>query len=381
MTCVVDRIDSSVPQVHALVIGVGGYRHLPGGREEAHPPPPVRGQLLSPPVSAAAFSDWAAKELRHPEAELGSIDLLVSYAPGSDPAARRDVGVPSADAVTAAVRQWKRRCDTHEGNVALFFFAGHGLEYGSSYLLMEDYGADSEEAPLDAALDLTYLVKAMRQCQARHQYFLVDACRTTPRSWSGMDLPPALRPLLSSSVAADRREEVGVLQATAGGSKAYAPPHGREPSFFTAALLEGLRGRASTYDDVSERWHVLFTRLVEDVSLRCHSAAGQVPDAQIQGFKPWHLLPGPPRVSVVVTCRPEEAAGQVSPSLKPHDPTAALPDAWSLMRSRWHTQATAGQHQLEVTYVQGESFMQPPSQTVEIRPPSRSLWADAGELP
>ncbi|MFJ6000481.1 caspase family protein [Streptomyces sp. NPDC092370] len=377
MTLVVDRIDSSVPQVHALVIGVGGYRYLPGGQEEVSPALLRLGQLLSPPLSAAAFGDWIETELRHPGAELGSIDLLVSYAPNSDPAHHRDVDMPSTGGVTTAVRQWKRRCDTHPGNVALFFFCGHGLEFGSSYLLMEDYGADVEEAPLEAALDLTHLVKAMRGCQARHQYFLVDACRTTPRSWSLIDLPSGVQPLTFSPTAADRREEVGVLQAAAGGARAWAPAQGRGPTFFTAALLEALRGQAAVYDDESERWHVLFTRVVEAVSGLC--VASQVPDARVQGIKPWHLLAGPPRVSVVVRCRPEDAAGQVNPSLKPHDPAAPEPDAWQLLQSSWHTQATAGQHELEVTYRHGGSFMQPPSRSVEIRPPSRTLWADSGE--
>lgn len=379
MTLVFDRTDPSVPQVHALVVGVGGYRYLPGGPEEFAPPVLPLGQLLSPPLSAAAFTDWTEKELRHPTAALGSIDLLLSRAPGTDPATHHDVGEPSADAFTTAVRQWKRRCDTHPGNVAVFFFCGHGLEYGNSYLLLEDYGADGEDAPLEAALDLTYLVKAMRGCLAGHQYFLVDACRTTPRSWSLIDRPSGLRPLVSSSLVADRREAVVVLQAAAGGTKAWAPPGGRGLSVFTASLLDALRGRAATYDDESEYWHVPFTRLIEVVSEDCHSVVGQVPDARVQGVEPWHLLPGPPQVPVVVACRPREAADQVSPSLKPHDPAVPGPAGWHLRDSSWHTHATAGQHELEVTFRHGGPFMRPPSRSVEIRPPRRTLWADSGE--
>ena len=73
------------PRTHALVIGIGGYEHLKGGA--GTPLPNLLqygnlGQLTSPPRSALAI----ANALQSPELDwrvpLGTVDLLVSTAPG-----------------------------------------------------------------------------------------------------------------------------------------------------------------------------------------------------------------------------------------------------------------------------------------------------------
>ena len=73
MTLILDRLVQGLA-THALVIGVGGYDHLPGGISDRRMPRATQfgnlGQLTSPPRSAWAFArflaasrmdDWAAR--------------------------------------------------------------------------------------------------------------------------------------------------------------------------------------------------------------------------------------------------------------------------------------------------------------------------------
>lgn len=64
---------------HAIVIGVGHYLDLPGGksRKKFAGAGGMR-QLKSPPQSAKAMAGWLIEEYKHPKKRLGSVSLLVS---------------------------------------------------------------------------------------------------------------------------------------------------------------------------------------------------------------------------------------------------------------------------------------------------------------
>ncbi len=112
----VHRIPSDGPATHALLIGVGGYDHLDGGRRKRLPNPSEfggLGQLTSPPRSAIAVARFlAASKKANWRAPLASVDLLVSPAP-SDPEVVADggpYGRATLDAIKAAFNAWWRRC-------------------------------------------------------------------------------------------------------------------------------------------------------------------------------------------------------------------------------------------------------------------------------
>jgi hypothetical protein len=62
---------------HAIVIGVGHYPHLPGGKGR----PKFRahggmGQLKSPPESARVIARWLIENYAHPDKPLATVSLL-----------------------------------------------------------------------------------------------------------------------------------------------------------------------------------------------------------------------------------------------------------------------------------------------------------------
>lgn len=130
MTLIVQRLRDEA-QMHALVVGVGGYPHLIEGAEEDTAPARNSfglGQLSSPPISAREFTNWLITKYRN--VPLGSLDLLVASKEG--PAAYqkptgqrfRNLDNPTKGALAKAIKAWKARADRHQDNVAPFFFVG-----------------------------------------------------------------------------------------------------------------------------------------------------------------------------------------------------------------------------------------------------------------
>jgi len=72
------------------------------------------------------------------------------------------------------------------GDVALFFYAGHGIELGGeNYLLGVDFGADNELDAKDDAYRLGLMLDHLAQRRGGLNIVIVDACRDDPysRSW------------------------------------------------------------------------------------------------------------------------------------------------------------------------------------------------------
>jgi Caspase domain len=228
---------------HALIIGAGAYAV---GNPWGLP------SLPSAPVSAQLFADWLMQEfVTDGSPPLASVELLMSPVAGA-PAGAPAVDDASMNNIAAAIGAWFARCNSREGNLALFYFCGHGVEKGlRSSLLAADFGA----SPLDVmneALDVDAFSLGMDTCLARNQLFILDACRNMPpqlfplngfgRSVVAPNLNGALSPL-------DRN--LAVLWGSAAQQQAYGFPNA-EPSQFTAALVKGLRGAA--WDDHDQPW-------------------------------------------------------------------------------------------------------------------------------
>lgn len=148
MTTVVDKKVHG-PALHAFVIGVGHYRHLPGGSGTILKNPLGLDQITEPPLSARAVLEWLTRDY-YPHSEgppLGSIELLLSQHGGYQykGAAVDEATLPNAE---AAAYSWYQKCDSRHGNVAFFYFCGHGLQRDKQYLLLEDFG----QAPMNPML-------------------------------------------------------------------------------------------------------------------------------------------------------------------------------------------------------------------------------------
>ena len=125
----VNNIDG--PATHAIVIGVGAYRHLVGGDRKLFPNHQGLGQLTSPPNSAQAFARWLLDSYKNPEKPLASVELLVSGKSTGKfvlpDGTVKNVQRASMANVKEAITHWQERGDSHTGNLMVFFFSGHGL--------------------------------------------------------------------------------------------------------------------------------------------------------------------------------------------------------------------------------------------------------------
>ncbi len=170
------------PGTHVLVIGVGKYQHGHGLGASR-----VGGelrQLTSPPVSARAVADWFIKSFRNHRKPLVSVSLLISEEQAQGYIPPRPVGAavfnpPEATlaCVRPAARAWAERLSSHQGNMAVFYFCGHGASLGQqAALLLDDFGEPGGE--FDGAIDVNVLRGTMKNSPAIQQVYLLDCCRT-----------------------------------------------------------------------------------------------------------------------------------------------------------------------------------------------------------
>ena len=184
-----DKSKADAAGVHAMVIGIGHYRHLAGGLgdETQLPEVPPIDQLTAPPHSARAmanfFFDTYHDDPAHP---LRSLSMLIAE---KVPQSYRHLLVPARDIadatianLRAAIRAWKERGDRHEDNLLIFYICCHGISAGIQHTLIASDFAKNGEQLFARAIDLTELHRGMGQCKAKAQVYFIDACRVmTPK--------------------------------------------------------------------------------------------------------------------------------------------------------------------------------------------------------
>lgn len=83
-----------------------------------------------------------------------------------------------------AIRQFKN--EVEGGDEVIFFYAGHGIQIGSTnYLLPIDISADSEEQIKDDGIPLQRVLDDMNDRKARLTLAMIDACRDNPFTKAG----------------------------------------------------------------------------------------------------------------------------------------------------------------------------------------------------
>ncbi|MET9633786.1 caspase family protein [Lentzea sp. NPDC006480] len=318
MTTVIDR-GTDGPRTHALVIGVGLYPHC---RNDIHDGPDAAlarqfTTLTAPPLSALEVTRWLlAEQLDEETAPLGSIELLVSGNADqtvTTPDGTVTVDSPTYPAVEAAFDRWRSRCDANEGNVAFFFFSGHGCAKGKQYLPLEDVGRRPGSFFSDA-IELDSLVHGMGRNRASVQTYFIDACRMVPAELLDKYEINA-RSLLDSHLVTARRD-APVVYSTVSGEVARAV-EGR-PSPFTEAMLQALSGSAAAQPN--GRWEVTTDRLVSAINrIRAwHGDPEQLTEyglgTQVTG-RTIRRLKGMPQVPFRLGCNPREALLEAQLSL------------------------------------------------------------------
>lgn len=252
---------------HVLLVGIGDYPWLEGGEKCTSAKQMAlasgMGQLGAPPRSARALADWFLDGFNNPDSPLASLSLILSEA---TPSAYEHARLPGSKAVPRgsirdvekAVGAWVNRAERSRDNVTIFAFCGHGLQSGNPVLLCRDYAKD-ENNRFAGAINFEEFRIALSTQQPDTQLFLVDACRTpdVDRSLLGANTPGNH---LLSLKSLDQRDNAPATQSIHFATSLYTEAWGRnsEPSLFTGALLDALKGGGA---DSADDWWVTTSRL------------------------------------------------------------------------------------------------------------------------
>lgn len=307
MALIFDARNPNEPGVHAILIGVGSYPYMrPNHPLGQFAPEAGLEDLESPLHSVEAFAAWLRTDLDIPGTPLRSLRVL-----GSSPTRTSTfpVGVTTFANIQREVRAWFDDVDTNAGNLAVFYFIGHGLAAGAKQaLLAEDFGSD-RHAPFDLSLDPDQFASAVRKAKAQRQLFLIDACsREVPLGHDYEAVNP--RPIIQAEKHANLPlVKQSFLRASAFGTRAFGRRNG--PSLFMEAFLKAMRGGAAV-NVGGGRW-VVQTDMLRTVLSRLieQSPDGQGQEVSFGGINlssilHFHQLPGEPLVPVEVTCNPED---------------------------------------------------------------------------
>ena len=303
------------PRTHALIIGVGAYPHLLGGDGAVRSPVTMGlGQLTSPVVSATEFAEWVKSSMDNPAAPLDTIELLLS--PTKEAAKSR--AFPDAPRATMAEIQraftdWQDRCDTHPGNIGLFYFSGHGVEPDKFILLPEDFGAKSN--PWVNAIDMNETYLAMAGCAARTQCYFIDACREAPEETAKARGVTPVSLLFKENLIPSART-APFVKAAPEAARAFGLPG--EVSYFTSALLDCLKGLGVSQND-GDYWKVDTDSLI--TALKRRMLRRRLPNGKPMSCDPRgdigqpvdiHQFQGRARILASIACNPMAATAQAS---------------------------------------------------------------------
>lgn len=285
MTLLLDD-QSNDAGTHALLVGVGDYPFLKDGSAAAA----LRfaehmgmGQLSSPPISVVEFARWLKDDvagMNNPGRPLRSLQVLCSGPADIDLAlpglAPTRIGRASTGTVQTAIREWKLRASRNPENMSIFYFCGHGVSYSETEnaLLLDDFGSNQVDPMSNAIAFDAMKYGLMQHCEARYQYYFIDACRTLP-SDRFLDLfgeDSTGIAVIAGRISREIRNKVAPVYFAAGlASAAYGMPG--KASLFTQGLLDCFRGSGSR--EANNGWEVVASAIAEGVNKCVESLAFQ----------------------------------------------------------------------------------------------------------
>ena len=131
--------------------------------------------------------------------------------------------------MVSALREFESAANGAE--IAMVFYAGHGVQLADeNYLIGTDFGGTSPDDLIASSLTMTELRQALERAKPAAGIVILDACRNTPFSESGMAAPGLLR----------ARGGAGLLFAFATDPGNVAFDGRGDNSVFTGALLDHL---------------------------------------------------------------------------------------------------------------------------------------------
>jgi hypothetical protein len=356
-----DGLAADVPGTHAIVIGCGAYRHLPGGSGRL-----MAGRLsdkltgmqqLDPMASLSVrhVADWLFREYHEDGGSrpLRSLHLLLSEtapAPYRTPdGVDHELPESTFDNVAAAVKDWRRRGEGSPDNLMIFYFFGHGVAAGNdSALLCADFGAD-EDDPFGTAIAFPDFYLGMDLCAARSQLFLIDACRTASENLIEAAQSSGGRPIIAGIRAITSDRIAPVYKGAILGGAAFSLATG--PSFFAQALTDSYRGAAWRRD--ARGWYIDSTMMpaaMETYLRRRKARFGALPVRFSPGETPPLALKRPsgePRVPVDIGFDPPEVIAQAALVCRRVGVGGATPHIRNQEPGTWELELEGGLYEVE----------------------------------
>lgn len=349
------------PKTHVLLIGVGGYPYLSGGENARQQSQAFEDltQLTSPIPSVVSFYnkivEYNTKDVW--SRKLGSIEILLSPPPGSDPELP-GLNIENASLVNIqnAYYSWKDRCGQHEDNVALFYYCGHGFQKKYQILLADDFGRIPQN-PWLGAFNFDDTRDAFYACKANTPIFLVDACRQVTLGMLHDDLMVA--PIENPSLLNPEESKNHLtLKATASGQSAYGKI--RQPTYFAQAVISGLDGLVAKPDE-NDDWiietsclgtniHMLLELInpLQSFKQRCQIACG-LPATIIKRKEA-------PVAWLEVTCNPDEALTHAALTCTEDTDVAPNTHVRPPMNEEWKLNIKAAFYKLDATFPAGDVY-------------------------
>lgn len=255
------------PGLHAVLIGVSEYAHLPSPDD-----PPGEGLAALKKLRSSAVSALALlRKLRTLNDEgrlvrpLKTVRFLQSPSPeevGAEPSLA-GMGAPATREIIAeALQEWRDDAAEGPASQTLFYFCGHGIRRSleESILLTADF-----LRPGLPKLFNSFRVMNIRNGMvagpsypdlAREQFYFIDACREKPDALDQLDTTetPKIFDAELNNTTDDRRAPVFFSTLTGGLSAGVA----NQPSYFVQALIwamdHGSFEKRKVDDDVGVAW-------------------------------------------------------------------------------------------------------------------------------
>lgn len=318
-------LPAATPGVHALIVGVSDYRHLPPLDEPSSEAKWSLTKLSSPAASAFKVYQWLLKnDLRLP---LKTVRLLLSPSPlelQAEPALKNitepdpaRTTAPRADrlAFENAANDWRVDATKNADDLIIFYFAGHGVQrvIDEGIMLLDDF-----LAPNRPPLQRSALVGNLRAGLtpsinypdvAKTQFFFIDTCLLEPKSlatFAAPQVPDVFGP--ETGGPPDRRESA-VLFSTV--NRAAAIGRDGKPSHFAEALISAFGNGAEDPvdpDGTGAVWPVTAHTIKTAINLSYHRAKlGTLVkmDAYV-GEPVIRNLVVPPEIDLAVLIKPEQ---------------------------------------------------------------------------
>jgi hypothetical protein len=245
MSLVYDRRPEMQVGTHALIVGISEYRHLSRRTGPFAELGLGLRSLTSAAISAWAFWQWL-NTARLP-VPLASCRLMLAPSRqelSREPALGRLHQSCDSDTFIDEISDWREDAASHEENVTFFLFVGHGLMRSrlDQLLLFADIGSGRGRA-FQGAVELNSIVYGMvpddRQFprMARNQFYFIDASRTLVQE------PLRATDVFDVILPGHDDRQIGIFHSALPGALSYA--HVDATTLFTAALLDGLQGKAA----------------------------------------------------------------------------------------------------------------------------------------